>query len=108
MAATAGLIIGAAAIVHAQQSSGPGSSIPSGGVSGPRAAGGASGHPTRQKRGEPGKPGGAGFAPGGTTGAGSRDDRIGDDRDEPMPDNRQDRLHDSDDRPTTGDIDDRR
>lgn len=64
----------------------------------------------QKKRSEPGEPEAPGFAPGheGTTDAGNRDDRIGNDRDALMPDNRQDRLHDRDDCPTTGDLDDRR
>ena len=108
LAATAGLIIGGAAIVHAQPPRG--SSVPVDRVSGSGAGGAASGHSMQQTRSEPGTRGASGFAPGrvGTTGAGDRDDRIRDDRDEPMLDNREGRLHDRDDRPTTGDPDDRR
>jgi hypothetical protein len=108
MAATAGLIVGTATMVHAQQASRHEFSVPGGRVSGPGTAGAAAGH-EQQKESKPGMRGASGFAPGraGTTGAGDRDDRIGDDRDE-MPDNRQGRLHDRDDRPTTGDLDDRR
>ena len=107
MAATAGLIIGGAAIVHAQPPMGRGSSVPVDRVSGSGAGGAASGHSTQQKRSEPGE---HGFAPGrvDTTGAGDRHERIRDGRDEPTLDNREGRLHDRDDRPTTGDPDDRR
>jgi len=110
MAATAGLIIGGAAIVHAQPPSGAGSTVPVDRVSGSGAGGAVSGHSMQQKGSESGEQRASGFAPGrvDTTGAGDRHDRIRDGRDEPMLDNREGRLHDRDDRPTTGDPDDRR
>src|SRR5690348_9147767 len=98
MAATAGLIIGAA-IVHAQPPRAPGSSVLVDRVSGSGAGGAASDHSMQQKQSEAGERGASGFAPGrvDTTGAGDRDDRIRDGRGEPMLDNREGRLHDHDD-----------
>lgn len=88
IAMAAGLIVGSAALLHAQESGTPGSRIQGGGTAGA-----------------------PGFAPGrgDTTGAGDRDDRMGPGRDDRMRDNSEGRLrNDGDDRTTgAGERDDR-